>query len=189
MVRRVHPFDGKFHRLSAPDCARFRIDSQQPFRPNSHIRKRLKLCILFKEIKVTHCFSPIIILTAAPSSRVHSKVISLYRILHLPANCWLGRNLSYKLIFILLRNVGPERLTWNGGKRRETAEIRVAAGPECEVGVNRYAYCRRKLLFALTFQRRRGELMCSWPVSDGFGIKTARFFGGIRGGSNKKSYC
>ena len=47
------------------------------------------------------------------------------------------------------------------GKRRETAEIRVTAGPECEVGVNRYAYCRRKLLFALTFQRRRGELMCS----------------------------
>ena len=47
------------------------------------------------------------------------------------------------------------------GKRRKTAEIRVTAGPECEVGVNRYAYCRRKLLFALTFQRRRGELMCS----------------------------
>ena len=75
------------------------------------------------------------------------------------------------------------------GKRRKTAEIRVAAGPDCEVGVKRYAYCRRKLLFALTFQRRRGEQVCSWPVSDEFGIKTARFFGGIRGGSNKKSYC
>ena len=87
MVRRVHPFDGEFHRLSAPDCARFRIDSQQSFRPNSHIRKRLKLCILFEEIKVTHCFSPIIILTAAPSPWAHSKVILLYRISYIPANC------------------------------------------------------------------------------------------------------
>ena len=75
------------------------------------------------------------------------------------------------------------------GKRRKTAEIRVAAGPECEVGVKRYAYCRRKLLFALTFQRRRGEQVCSWPVSDEFGIKIVWFFGGIRGSSNKKSYC
>ena len=32
------------------------------------------------------------------------------------------------------------------GKRRETAEIRVAAGPDCEVGVKRYAYCPYKLL-------------------------------------------
>ena len=47
------------------------------------------------------------------------------------------------------------------GKRRETAEIRVAAGPDCEVGVKRYAYGPRNLLFALTFQRRSGELMCS----------------------------
>ena len=47
------------------------------------------------------------------------------------------------------------------GKRRETAEIRVAAGPDCEVGVKRYAYCRRNLLFAPTFQRRRGEQVCS----------------------------
>lgn len=66
-----------------------------------------------------------------------------------------------KLIFILLRNAGPEQLTENGGKRRKTAEIRVAAGPDCEVGVKRYAYCRRKLLFAPTLQRRRGEMMCS----------------------------
>lgn len=26
-------------------------------------------------------------------------------------------------------------------------------------------------------------------VSDGFGVKIVRFFGGIRGDSNKKSYC
>ena len=62
-----------------------------------------------------------------------------------------------KLIFILLRNAGPERLTGNGGN----GEIRVAAGPDCEVGVKRYAYCRRNLLFALTFQRRRGAQVCS----------------------------
>ena len=43
----------------------------------------------------------------------------------------------------------------------ETAEIRVAAGPDCEVGVKRYAYCRRNLLFAITFQRRRGKQVCS----------------------------
>ena len=61
----------------------------------------------------------------------------------------------------------------------------MAAGPDCEVGVKRYAYCRRKLLFAPTLQRRRGEMVCSWPVSDGFGIKTARFFGVIRGDSNR----
>ena len=47
------------------------------------------------------------------------------------------------------------------GKPWETVEIRVAAGPDCEVGVKRYAYCRRKLLFALTFQRRRGKQVCS----------------------------
>jgi len=47
------------------------------------------------------------------------------------------------------------------GKRRETAEIRMAAGPDCEVGVKRYAYCRRNLLFAPTLQSRSGELMCS----------------------------
>ena len=46
------------------------------------------------------------------------------------------------------------------GKRRKTAEIRVAAGPNCEVGVKRYAYCRRNLLFAPTLPRRSGELMC-----------------------------
>ena len=37
-------------------------------------------------------------------------------------------------------------LTENGGKRRKTAEIRVTAGPDCEVGVKRYAYCPYKLL-------------------------------------------
>ena len=71
------------------------------------------------------------------------------------------------------------------GKRRKTAEIRVAAGPDCEVGVKRYAYCRRKLLFALTFQRRRGEQVCSWPVSDEFGIKIVWFFEGDRESSNR----
>ena len=47
------------------------------------------------------------------------------------------------------------------GKRRETVEIRVATGPDCEVGVKRYAYCRRNLLFAITFQRRCGKQVCS----------------------------
>ena len=47
------------------------------------------------------------------------------------------------------------------GKPRETTEIRVAAGSDCEVGVKRYAYCRRNLLFALTFQRRSGKIICS----------------------------
>ena len=81
------------------------------------------------------------------------------------------------------------RLTEKGGKRRKTAEIRVAAGPDCEVGVKRYAYCRRNLLFALTFQRRSGKMMRGGWISDGLGIKTVRFFGEIRGDSNKKSYC
>jgi len=43
----------------------------------------------------------------------------------------------------------------------ENGELRVAAGPDCEVGVKRYAYCRRNLLFAPTLQSRSGELMCS----------------------------
>ena len=47
------------------------------------------------------------------------------------------------------------------GKRRKTAKIRVVAGPDREVGVKRYAYCPRKLLFALTLQRRRGKQVCS----------------------------
>ena len=34
----------------------------------------------------------------------------------------------------------------------ETAEIRVAAGPDCEVGVKRYAYCRRKLFLRQHFK-------------------------------------
>ena len=61
----------------------------------------------------------------------------------------------------------------------------MAAGPDCEVGVKRYAYCRRKLPFAPTFQRGRGEQVCSWPVSDEFGVKAVRLVGGIRGDSNK----
>lgn len=47
------------------------------------------------------------------------------------------------------------------GKPWETAGIRVAAGPDCEVGGKRYAYCRRNLLFAPTLQSRSGELVCS----------------------------
>ena len=65
----------------------------------------------------------------------------------------------------------------------------MTAGPDCEVGVKRYAYCRRNLLFALTLQRRSGEMVWGGFVSDGFGVKIVRFFGGIRGDSNKKSYC
>jgi len=42
---------------------------------------------------------------------------------------------------------GRRVLTENGGN----GEIKVAAGPDCEVGVKRYAYCRRNLLFAPTF--------------------------------------
>ena len=38
------------------------------------------------------------------------------------------------------------------GKRQETAGIRVAAGPDCEVGVKRYAYCRRNLLLRQHFK-------------------------------------
>ena len=64
-------------------------------------------------------------------------------------------------------------------------EIRVAAGPDCEVGVKRYAYCRRNLLFALTFQKRSGEMACGGCVSDGFGIKIVWVFEEIRGGSNR----
>ena len=61
------------------------------------------------------------------------------------------------------RNSDAEQLAadGNGGERRKTAEIRVAAEPDCEVGVKRYAYCRRNLLFAITFQRRSGEMICS----------------------------
>jgi len=58
-------------------------------------------------------------------------------------------------------DICEERTPSADGKRRETAGIRVAAGPDCEVGVKRYAYCRRKLLFAPTLQRRRGEQVCS----------------------------
>ena len=68
-----------------------------------------------------------------------------------------------------------------GGKRRKTAEIRVTAGPDCEVGVKRYAYGRRNLLFALTFQRRSGKMMRGGWISDGFGVKPVRFFGGNPG--------
>ncbi len=64
----------------------------------------------------------------------------------------------------------------------------MAAGPDCEVGVKRYAYCRRNLLFALTFQRRSGETGCSSLVSDGFDIKIVCFFEGDQGNSNKKSH-
>lgn len=56
-----------------------------------------------------------------------------------------------KLIFILLRNAEPERLTADG-KRRGTAEIRVAAGPDYEVGVKRYAYCCRNLFLRQHFK-------------------------------------
>ena len=70
-------------------------------------------------------------------------------------------------------------------KKAGTAEIRVAAGPDCEVGVKRYAYCRRNLLFAITFQWRSGELMRGGWISDGFGIKIVRFFREIRGDSNR----
>jgi len=76
-----------------------------------------------------------------------------------------------------------------GGERWKTAEIRVAAGPDCEVGVKRYAYCRRNLLFAITFQRRSGETVWGGFVSDGSGVKIVWFFEGGRGDSNKKSYC
>lgn len=74
------------------------------------------------------------------------------------------------------------------GKRRErrkTVEIRVAAGPDCEVGVKRYAYCRRKLLFAPTLQSRSGETVWGGWISDGFGIKIGRFCEGDRGDSNR----
>ena len=65
----------------------------------------------------------------------------------------------------------------------------MAAGPDCEVGVKRYADCPRKLLFAPTLQSRSDEMVWGGFVSDGFGVKIVRFFGGIRGDSNKKSYC
>ena len=83
----------------------------------------------------------------------------------------------------ILRGADLERraLTENGGN----GEIRVTAGPDCEVGVKRYAYCRRNLLFALTFQWRSGELMRGGWISDGFGIKIVRFFREIRGDSNR----
>ena len=71
----------------------------------------------------------------------------------------------------------------------EPAEIRVVAGPNCEVGVKRYAYCRRNLLFALPSQRWSGEMVCIGCVSDGFGIKIVRFFGRIRCNSNIIIYC
>ena len=88
-----------------------------------------------------------------------------------------------------MRTAGAGRLTENGGKRRKTVEIRVAAGPDCEVGVKRYAYCHRKLLFAITLQRRSGETVWGGSVSDGFGVKIVWFFGGFRGGSNKIIHC
>ena len=74
-----------------------------------------------------------------------------------------------------------------GGCRKTagTAEIRVASEPDCEVGVKRYAYCPRKLVFAPTLQRRSGETVWGGSVSDGFGIKIVWFFEGIRGGSNR----
>ena len=54
-------------------------------------------------------------------------------------------------------------------------KIRAAIGSYCEVGVKRYAYCRRNLLFALTFLKRSNELVCSDCASDEFGIKIVGF--------------
>ena len=65
------------------------------------------------------------------------------------------------------------------------AEIRVAAGTDCEVGVKRYAYCPQNRLFAITFQWRSGETVWGGSVSDGFGIKTVRLFEGDRDSSNE----
>lgn len=64
----------------------------------------------------------------------------------------------------------------------------MAAGPDCEVGVKRYAYGPRKLLFAITLQRRSGETVWGGSVSAGFGVKIVWFFGGIRGDSNRIIY-
>lgn len=77
------------------------------------------------------------------------------------------------------------RLTEKGGERWKTAEIRVTAGPDCEVGVKRYAYGPRKLLFAITLQRRSGETVWGGFVSAGFGVKIVRLVGVIRGDSNR----
>ena len=71
----------------------------------------------------------------------------------------------------------------------EPTEIRAVAGPDCEVGVKRYAYCRRNPLFALTFQKRSNEMVCDDCASDVFGIKIVRFFGRIRCGSNIIIHC
>ena len=65
----------------------------------------------------------------------------------------------------------------------------MAAGPDCEVGVKRYAYGRRNLLFAPTLQSRSGEMVWGGFVSDGFGVKIVWFFEGGRGDSNRKSHC
>ena len=89
-------------------------------------------------------------------------------------------------------DICEERTPGADGKRRErrkTTEIRVAAGPDCEVGVKRYAYCRRNLLFAPTLQSRSGETVRGGSVSDGFGVKIVWFFEGGWGDSNKKSHC
>lgn len=86
-----------------------------------------------------------------------------------------------------LRNADAGRSTETG--RRKKSRIRVAAGPDCEVGVKRCAYCRRNLLFARTFLKRSGEMLCSDCGADGFGIKIVWFFGGFRGGSNKIIHC
>ena len=92
--------------------------------------------------------------------------------------------LPVKLIF-----AGPQTLPRKSKRRRRAAskkaEIRVAAGSDCEVGVKRYAYCRRNPLSAITFQRRSGKLMWDGCASDGLGIKIVRFFRGTRDDSNR----
>ena len=53
------------------------------------------------------------------------------------------------------------------GKRRKTAEIRVAAGPDCEVGVKRYAYCRRNLFLRQHFKIEAASRYAAGPFQTG----------------------
>ena len=64
-----------------------------------------------------------------------------------------------KLIFAGPQILACDDRNADAGQCRKKAEIRVAAGSDCEVGVKRYAYCRRNPLSAITFQRRSGKLM------------------------------
>ena len=52
---------------------------------------------------------------------------------------------------LTLSQANDEKPFWVGVfEWASKGKIRVAAGPDCEVSVKRYAYCRRNLLFAPT---------------------------------------